>query len=106
ELSSSILLFTAPTTVIATAIFDLYQLPSWEGVAALSTILLVLNGVVIAAGNWALGGRLLGRPGGSGARSQCRWPGRLRSSPAAGAASAAPPPWPSPATTRAWWWPT
>jgi len=67
ELSSSILLFTAPTTVIATAIFDLYQLPSWEGVAALSTILLVLNGVVIAAGNWALGGRLLGRPGGSGA---------------------------------------
>ncbi|PYO02946.1 MAG: ABC transporter permease [Candidatus Rokuibacteriota bacterium] len=67
ELSSSILLFTAPTTVIATAIIDLYQLPSWEGVAALSTILLVLNGVVIAAGNWALGGNLLGRPGGSGA---------------------------------------
>jgi len=67
ELSSSILLFTAPTTVIATAIFDLYQLPSWEGVAALSTILLALNGVVIAAGSWALGGRLLGRPGGSGA---------------------------------------
>jgi iron(III) transport system permease protein len=67
ELSSSILLFTAPTTVIATAIIDLYQLPSWEGVAALSTILLVLNGVVIAAGNWALGGHLLGRPGGSGA---------------------------------------
>jgi len=67
ELSSSILLFTAPTTVISTAIFDLYQLPSWEGVAALSTILLVLNGVVIAAGNRALGGNLLGRPGGSGA---------------------------------------
>jgi len=67
ELSSSILLFTAPTTVIATAIIDLYQLPSWEGVAALSTILLVLNGVVIAVGNRVLGGNLLGRPGGSGA---------------------------------------
>jgi iron(III) transport system permease protein len=66
ELSSSILLFTAPTTVIATAIIDLYQLPSWEGVAALSTILLVLNGVVIAAGNRVLGGNLLGRAGGSG----------------------------------------
>ena len=65
ELSSSILLFTAPTTVIATAIIDLYQLPSWEGVAALSTILLILNGVVIAAGNRALGGHLLGRPGGT-----------------------------------------
>lgn len=67
ELSSSILLFTAPTTVIATAIIDLYQLPSWEGVAALSTILLILNGIVIAAGNRALGGNLLGRPGGTGA---------------------------------------
>jgi iron(III) transport system permease protein len=67
ELSSSILLFTAPTTVIATAIIDLYQLPSWEGVAALSTILLLVNGVVIAAGNRVLGGRLLGRPGASGA---------------------------------------
>jgi len=67
ELSSSILLFTAPTTVIATAIIDLYQLPSWEGVAALSTILLILNGVVIAAGNRALGGNLLGRPGGGAA---------------------------------------
>jgi iron(III) transport system permease protein len=66
ELSSSILLFTAPTTVISTAIFDLYQLPSWEGVAALSTILLVLNGVVIAAGSWVLGGNLLGRAGGGG----------------------------------------
>lgn len=66
ELSSSILLFTAPTTVIATAIIDLYQLPSWEGVAALSTILLVLNGVVIAVGNRVLGGNLLGRAGGSG----------------------------------------
>ena len=67
ELSSSILLFTAPTTVISTAIFDLYQLPSWEGVAALSTILLVLNGLVIAAGNRVLHGNLLGRPTGGGA---------------------------------------
>jgi hypothetical protein len=40
------------------------KLPSWEGVAALSTTLLVLNGVVIAAGSWALGGNLLGRAGG------------------------------------------
>src|SRR5207245_403439 len=32
ELSSSILLFTAPTTLIATAIFVLSQSPSWQGV--------------------------------------------------------------------------
>ncbi len=44
DLSTSVLLFNSRTTVISTAIMDAYQLPSWETVAALSTILLAING--------------------------------------------------------------
>jgi iron(III) transport system permease protein len=61
ELSASILLYNSHTTVIATAIMDAYSVPSWESVAALSTILLFLNAVVIGAGMRFFGGSVLGR---------------------------------------------
>lgn len=60
ELSASILLYTSKTTVIPTAIMDAYLLPSWEAVAALSVILLVINAAVILIGYRLLGGNVLG----------------------------------------------
>lgn len=60
ELSASILLYTRQTTVIPTAIMDAYLLPSWEAVASLSIILLLINAVVILVGYRLLGGNLFG----------------------------------------------
>ncbi|MBI4506217.1 MAG: iron ABC transporter permease, partial [Chloroflexi bacterium] len=60
ELSASILLYTSKTTVIPTAIMDAYLLPSWESVAALSVLLLVINAAVILIGYRLLGGNVLG----------------------------------------------
>lgn len=61
ELSASVLLYNSHTTVIATAIMDAYSVPSWEAVAALSTVLLALNAVIILAGIRLFGGTVLGR---------------------------------------------
>ncbi len=61
ELSSSVLLYNAKTTVIATAIMDAYMLPSWEAIAALSVILLAINAFIIIVGYWILGGNILGQ---------------------------------------------
>jgi iron(III) transport system permease protein len=61
ELSASVLLYNSKTTVIPTAIMDAYLLPSWEAVAALSVILLLINALIIVAGYRALGGNVLGQ---------------------------------------------
>jgi iron(III) transport system permease protein len=50
ELSSSVLLYTSKTTVIPTAIMDVYYASDWGSVAALSVILLAINATVIGAG--------------------------------------------------------
>lgn len=59
ELSASVLLYTAKTTVISTAIMDVYYVGNWGAVAALSVILLAINAVVITAGYRILGGNIL-----------------------------------------------
>jgi iron(III) transport system permease protein len=59
ELSASVLLYTAKTSVISTAIMDVYYVGNWGAVAALSVILLVINALVITAGYRLLGGNML-----------------------------------------------
>ncbi len=56
DLSASVLLYTSATTVISTAIMDVYYASAWGAVAALSVILLGINTLAIAAGY-----RLFGR---------------------------------------------
>jgi iron(III) transport system permease protein len=50
ELSASVLLYTSKTTVIPTAIMDVYYASDWGSVAALSVILLAINGIAIGGG--------------------------------------------------------
>ncbi len=59
ELSASVLLYTTKTTVISTAIMDVYFGQNWGAVAALSVILLGINALVITVGYRILGGNLL-----------------------------------------------
>lgn len=59
ELSASVLLYTAKTSVISTAIMDVYYVGNWGAVAALSVILLAINAVVIGVGYRMLGGNIL-----------------------------------------------
>lgn len=66
ELSASILLFTNQTTVIAVAIFDLYESGAWAGLSALGCMLLAINLVVVTIGYRLVGGNFLG--GGEGVR--------------------------------------
>jgi len=56
DLSASVLLYTSATTVISTAIMDVYYASAWGAVAALSVILLGINAIAIM-----LGYRFLGR---------------------------------------------
>ena len=56
ELSSSILLFTNDTVVVAVAILDLYETGAWSALSALGCILLLVNLAVIAIG-YAVAGR-------------------------------------------------
>jgi len=59
DLSASVLLYTSATTVISTAIMDVYYASQWGAVAALSVILLAINVVAIAAGYRMLGRNVL-----------------------------------------------
>lgn len=59
DLSASVLLYTSATTVISTAIMDVYYASQWGAVAALSVILLAINVVAIAAGYRILGRNVL-----------------------------------------------
>lgn len=59
ELSASVLLYTTGTTVISTAIMDVFGAQNWGAVAALSIILLSINAVVITVGYRMLGGNIL-----------------------------------------------
>jgi iron(III) transport system permease protein len=60
ELSAAVLLYTSKTTVIATAIMDVYYASNWGAVAALSVILLAINAIVIGAGYRLFGGSVMG----------------------------------------------
>ena len=59
DLSASVLLYTSATTVIATAIMDVYYASAWGAVAALSVILLAINTLAIAAGYGIFGRNVL-----------------------------------------------
>ena len=59
ELSASILLYTTNTTVISTAIMDVYGAQNWGAVAALSVILLGISALVVTVGYRMLGGNIL-----------------------------------------------
>jgi iron(III) transport system permease protein len=59
DLSASVLLYTSATTVISTAIMDVYYASAWGAVAALSVILLGINAVAIMAGYRILGRNVL-----------------------------------------------
>jgi len=59
DLSASVLLYTSATTVISTAIMDVYYASAWGAVAALSVILLGINAVAIMVGYWILGRNVL-----------------------------------------------
>ena len=59
DLGASVLLYTSATTVISTAIMDVYYASQWGAVAALSVILLAINVVAIAAGYRILGRNVL-----------------------------------------------
>ena len=59
DLSASVLLYTSATTVISTAIMDVYYASAWGAVAALSVILLGINAVAITAGYRILGRNVL-----------------------------------------------
>lgn len=59
ELSSSILLFTNQTTVIAVTIFDFYETGVWAPLSALGVITLLVNLVVVAVGYRLAGSRFL-----------------------------------------------
>lgn len=61
ELSSSVLLFTNDTIVVAVSVFDLYEAGSWGNLSALGCVLLVINLVVIGAGYALLGRGFLAR---------------------------------------------
>lgn len=60
ELSSSILLFTNQTTVIAVTIFDLYETGAWSPLSALGVVLLLINLAVVTVGYRLVGGNFLG----------------------------------------------
>lgn len=60
ELSSSILLFTNQTTVIAVTIFDLYETGAWSPLSAMGVVLLVINLAVVILGYRLVGGNFLG----------------------------------------------
>ena len=57
ELSSSILLFTNNTIVVAVSILDLYDTGAWQPLCALGCVLLVINLAVIGAAYGLLGRR-------------------------------------------------
>jgi iron(III) transport system permease protein len=59
DLSASVLLYTSATTVISTAIMDVYYASAWGAVAALSVILLGINMLAIAAGYRIFGRNVL-----------------------------------------------
>jgi iron(III) transport system permease protein len=59
DLGASVLLYTSATTVISTAIMDVYYASQWGAVAALSVILLAINVAAIAAGYRILGRNVL-----------------------------------------------
>jgi len=59
DLSASVLLYTSATTVISTAIMDVYYASAWGAVAALSVILLGINAIAITAGYRILGRNVL-----------------------------------------------
>ena len=59
DLSASVLLYTSATTVISTAIMDVYYASAWGAVAALSVILLGINAVAILAGYRIIGRNVL-----------------------------------------------
>jgi len=59
DLSASVLLYTSATTVISTAIMDVYYASQWGAVAALSVILLGINAVAITIGYRVLGRNVL-----------------------------------------------
>jgi iron(III) transport system permease protein len=63
ELSSSILLFTNQTTVIAVTVFDLYETGAWSPLSALGCVLLVINLAVVTLGYRLVGGNFLGGGG-------------------------------------------
>lgn len=60
DLSASVLLYTSATTVISTAIMDVYYASAWGAVAALSVILLGINAIAITAGYRMFGRNVLG----------------------------------------------
>ena len=59
DLSASVLLYTSATTVISTAIMDVYYASAWGAVAALSVILLAINAIAITAGYRIIGRNVL-----------------------------------------------
>ena len=59
DLSASVLLYTSATTVISTAIMDVYYASAWGAVAALSVILLGINTLAITAGYRIFGRNVL-----------------------------------------------
>jgi iron(III) transport system permease protein len=59
DLSASVLLYTTETTVISTAIMDVYGAQNWGAVAALSVILLALSAMVVLVGYRMIGGNVI-----------------------------------------------
>jgi iron(III) transport system permease protein len=59
DLSASVLLYTSATTVISTAIMDVYYASAWGAVAALSVILLGINAIAITVGYRIFGRNVL-----------------------------------------------
>lgn len=59
DLGASVLLYTSKTTVISTAIMDVFYSQNWGAVAALSVILLAINAAVVMVGYRILGGTIL-----------------------------------------------
>jgi iron(III) transport system permease protein len=59
DLSASVLLYTSATTVISTAIMDVYYASAWGAVAALSVILLCINAIAIMTGYRMFGRNVL-----------------------------------------------
>ncbi|OGB93970.1 MAG: hypothetical protein A3H39_13805 [candidate division NC10 bacterium RIFCSPLOWO2_02_FULL_66_22] len=59
DLGASVLLYTSKTTVISTAIMDVFYSQNWGAVAAMSVILLGINAAVVMVGYRILGGNIL-----------------------------------------------